>query len=110
MPVYEYYCEKCDKTYEFFQRITDDPKTVCEVCGGVLKKQISLSAFHLKGSGWYVTDYKGKNGSVSAPTSGENGTGHKEEEKPAKTESAGSEKKESKPKAENTKAAASFDS
>ena len=108
MPVYEYYCEKCDKIYEYFQRITEDPKDVCEVCGGPLKKQISLSAFHLKGSGWYVTDYKGKNGSVAAPASGENGTAPKADEKPAENKKP--EKAESKDASSKPKASAASDS
>jgi len=82
MPIYEYYCEKCDETFEIFQRISDDPKSDCDVCGGHLKKQISLSTFHLKGSGWYATDYaKGKKNG--------NGTDKKEKSTPdAKADSA----------------------
>ncbi len=67
MPFYEYYCKKCDKIYEFFQKITDNSKTTCEVCRGDLRKQISLSSFHLKGSGWYVTDYAKGNGQGAPP-------------------------------------------
>ncbi len=60
MPIYEYKCRKCGKNYELFQRITDDEVTGCKFCNGTVDKLISLSAFHLKGSGWYVTDYGGK--------------------------------------------------
>lgn len=42
------------------QKISDEPLTVCEVCGGKLEKQWSLSGFQLKGEGWYVTDYSNK--------------------------------------------------
>lgn len=67
MPIYEYKCEKCGRVVEAFQKFSDDPLTACE-CGGCLHKMISLNSFHLKGSGWYVTDYaKGKgNQSTSA--------------------------------------------
>jgi putative FmdB family regulatory protein len=90
MPIYEYYCKKCDKTFEHFQKISDPVKTECKVCSGKLKKLVSLSSFHLKGSGWYVTDYGGKkNGST--PVADDNGA---ESKKPVdkKTESK-SEKK-----------------
>ena len=65
MPIYEYKCRKCGKKFEVFQRITDDTVPGCKVCGGPVDKLISLSAFHLKGSGWYVTDYGGKKPSTS---------------------------------------------
>ena len=64
MPVYEYQCNKCGKVEEAFQKISDPPLETCSHCKGNLKKMISHSSFHLKGSGWYVTDYGGsKNGS-----------------------------------------------
>ncbi len=60
MPIYEYECENCGRHFEVWQKITDDPLTTCEVCQGKLRKLISQSAFILKGSGWYVTDYARK--------------------------------------------------
>ncbi|HPQ45491.1 MAG TPA: zinc ribbon domain-containing protein [Syntrophales bacterium] len=64
MPIYEYKCRKCGKKFEVFQGITDNQITSCEFCKGPVDKLISLSSFHLKGSGWYVTDYGGKRPSV----------------------------------------------
>jgi putative FmdB family regulatory protein len=61
MPIYEYKCEQCGNVEEALQRISDDPLTTCEHCSGKLHKLISHSTFHLKGSGWYVTDYANKN-------------------------------------------------
>ncbi|MBW1723266.1 MAG: zinc ribbon domain-containing protein [Deltaproteobacteria bacterium] len=61
MPVYEYECTKCGAQLEVFQKISDPPITKCEACNGRLKKLISQSTFHLKGTGWYVTDYASKN-------------------------------------------------
>ncbi|MBP8645885.1 MAG: zinc ribbon domain-containing protein [Syntrophobacteraceae bacterium] len=61
MPIYEYECLKCGKTVEAMQKITDPPLSQCIHCSGQLHKLISMSTFHLKGSGWYVTDYAGKN-------------------------------------------------
>ena len=57
MPIYEYQCKKCEGVFEILQGFNDKPATKCEECGGRLKKLISLSAFHLKGAGWYETDY-----------------------------------------------------
>jgi len=60
MPIYEYECEKCGRIIESWQKINDPPLTTCEHCGGRLHKLISMSTFHLKGTGWYVTDYGGR--------------------------------------------------
>jgi len=60
MPIYEYRCTKCNNEFEKFQKITDDTVPRCEHCGGKARRLISHSNFHLKGSGWYVTDYGGK--------------------------------------------------
>ena len=68
MPVYEYQCTKCGQIEEAFQKISDSPLKTCSHCKGHLKKLISQSTFHLKGSGWYVTDYGGaKTGSERKP-------------------------------------------
>ena len=65
MPIYEYQCEQCGKTEEAIQKFSDSPLTTCSHCSGELHKLISQSSFHLKGTGWYVTDYADK----SKPTS-----------------------------------------
>lgn len=57
MPIYEYECLKCEKTFEFMQKFSDEPLKVCPECSGQLKKLISNTSFVLKGSGWYITDY-----------------------------------------------------
>jgi putative FmdB family regulatory protein len=59
MPIYEYQCAACGRVTEKWQKISEPPLTVCPACGGGLSKLISSCAFHLKGSGWYVTDYGG---------------------------------------------------
>ena len=66
MPIYEYQCKKCEGVFEILQGFNDKPAMKCEECGGRLKKIISLSAFHLKGAGWYETDYGKKK--ISEPT------------------------------------------
>lgn len=57
MPIYEYKCTKCDHTFEVMQKMTDSPLSVCNSCGGKLKKLITSTSFVLKGNGWYVSDY-----------------------------------------------------
>lgn len=61
MPIYEYECEQCGQVEEILQKFSDKPLAACKTCSGKLHRLISQSAFHLKGSGWYVTDYAGKN-------------------------------------------------
>jgi putative FmdB family regulatory protein len=60
MPIYEYECTKCGHQTEVWQRITDRGVTKCQRCNGKMRKLISQSSFHLKGTGWYVTDYASK--------------------------------------------------
>lgn len=72
MPVYEYQCKACGRIEEAFQKISEPPLETCPECKGTLKKLISQSSFHLKGSGWYVTDYGGaKSGAASGGESKE---------------------------------------
>jgi len=66
MPIYEYECTKCGHQAEIWQKVSDKPVAKCNLCKGRMKKLISQSTFHLKGTGWYVTDYASK-GSVSEP-------------------------------------------
>ncbi|GMQ76865.1 MAG: hypothetical protein BMS9Abin01_2165 [Gammaproteobacteria bacterium] len=61
MPIYEYECGACGDRHEFIQRFSDGPKRKCPACGArKLKRLVSAAAFHLKGSGWYVTDFRDK--------------------------------------------------
>ena len=62
MPIYEYECTKCGQQTEVWQKFSDPPITKCESCRGRMKKLVSQSTFHLKGTGWYVTDYASKSG------------------------------------------------
>jgi putative FmdB family regulatory protein len=67
MPIYEYECTECGAVEEALQKFSDKPLTTCNSCAGQLRKLISNSAFHLKGSGWYVTDYAKKSAASSTP-------------------------------------------
>lgn len=61
MPIYEYRCAECGAQKEALQRITDAPLTDCPACGKpALQKLVSAAGFQLKGTGWYVTDFKNK--------------------------------------------------
>lgn len=75
MPIYEYECNECSKITEALQKFSDPPLTGCPHCNGNLHKLMSLNSFHLKGSGWYVTDYAGKRAiSQSNADTGDGGT------------------------------------
>ena len=65
MPLYEYQCTQCGEREEAIQKFSDAPLTVCRNCSGKLNKLISQSSFHLKGTGWYVTDYSKKSAAAS---------------------------------------------
>jgi putative FmdB family regulatory protein len=64
VPTYQYACTTCDERTEAVQKFTDDPLTVCEACGGHLRKVYSAVGIVFKGSGFYRTD--SRNGSVQA--------------------------------------------
>jgi putative FmdB family regulatory protein len=81
MPIYEYRCTKCEKEFEYQQRMVDPPKTVCEACGGELERLISRTAFQLKGSGWYKDLYS--SAKPEAKSEGGAGGEAKAEAKPA---------------------------
>jgi putative FmdB family regulatory protein len=70
VPLYEYECPSCG-TFEVIQKFSDATLTQCPKCQSAVEKLLSASAFHLKGSGWYITDYarKGKSESKSKPES-----------------------------------------
>lgn len=83
MPIYAYKCESCGHAKDALQKISDAPLTVCPQCGQpTFKKQVTAAGFQLKGSGWYVTDFRGGNSTgVPAPKAdggeagGSNGSG-----------------------------------
>ena len=82
MPIYEYECQDCGKRFEIFQRISEEPLNECRACGGKLRRLISQCSFQLKGSGWYVTDYKSP---VGAAKGNGGKAGDKKEETKAET-------------------------
>jgi putative FmdB family regulatory protein len=69
MPTYQYACTDCGHAFEQFQSFSDDALTVCPECEGRLRKLFNAVGVVFKGSGFYRTDSRGKNG--SAEKSGE---------------------------------------
>ncbi len=68
MPIYAYKCESCGHAKDVLQKIADAPLTDCPACGkATFAKQLTAAGFQLKGSGWYVTDFRGGSGGASAP-------------------------------------------
>jgi putative FmdB family regulatory protein len=60
MPIYAYKCESCGHAKDVLQKMSDVPLSVCPECGAAtFKKQLTAAGFQLKGSGWYVTDFRG---------------------------------------------------
>ena len=118
MPIYAYKCASCGHAKDVLQKISDLPLSVCPACGAAsFTKQVTAAGFQLKGSGWYVTDFRDSNkkkdakaaeaGSGAAPgeaAKGDGATG----DSAKKTEGAKSEATSSTSKpAESTAAPAS---
>src|SRR5690349_23681729 len=62
MPIYAYRCSACGHAKDVLQKISDPVLTTCPACGAeAFKKQVTAAGFQLKGSGWYVTDFRGGN-------------------------------------------------
>ncbi|MEM7195939.1 MAG: zinc ribbon domain-containing protein [Pseudomonadota bacterium] len=103
MPIYEYQCGSCGHRLEALQKISDDPLVYCPECNdGALKKLISAAAFHLKGTGWYETDFKNKSSASEEKSDG--GSDAKSDAKTdSKSEGGGSAKD---PSSKNTKESA----
>jgi putative FmdB family regulatory protein len=67
MPIYAYRCEACGFEKDVLQKLSDAPLTQCSSCGKAsFAKQVTAAGFQLKGSGWYVTDFRGGSGASSA--------------------------------------------
>ena len=71
MPIYAYKCGSCGHAKDVLQKMSDPLLTVCPACGeAAFSKQVTAAGFQLKGSGWYVTDFRaggdGANSGVGA--------------------------------------------
>ena len=62
MPIYAYKCSACGHAKDVLQKVSDDALSICPACGAAtFTKQLTAAGFQLKGSGWYVTDFRGGN-------------------------------------------------
>lgn len=67
MPIYAYKCESCGHAKDILQKISDAPLTECPACAAqAFRKQLTAAGFQLKGSGWYVTDFRGGGAGAAA--------------------------------------------
>ncbi|RYF76971.1 MAG: zinc ribbon domain-containing protein [Comamonadaceae bacterium] len=72
MPIYAYKCSACGFAKDALQKMSDAPLTVCPACGaGTFEKQVTAAGFQIKGSGWYVTDFREGGGSKKAESASE---------------------------------------
>ena len=70
VPIYAYKCSACGNASDVLQKLSDQPLSVCPACGqSTYSKQVTAAGFQLKGSGWYVTDFR--NNGAAAPKTGE---------------------------------------
>ena len=68
MPIYAYKCSACGFAKDALQKMSDAPLTVCPACGAsTFEKQVTAAGFQLKGSGWYVTDFRDGGGKKAEP-------------------------------------------
>jgi putative FmdB family regulatory protein len=84
MPLYDYRCHRCGKTFEVRQKFSDPLLKTHEGCGGEVERLISAPALQFKGTGWYVTDY-GKGG--NSPSKPSDGKSDNKSEKSSETKS-----------------------
>jgi putative FmdB family regulatory protein len=100
MPIYAYRCEACGHAKDVLQKFSDPLLTICPSCGAeAFKKQVTAAGFQLKGSGWYVTDFRGdSNGAKTsaeavstAATKGEGANGSADKSDAGKADSAKAE-------------------
>jgi putative FmdB family regulatory protein len=74
MPIYAYKCESCGHAKDILRKISDPPLSECPQCGAsTFVKQVTAAGFQLKGSGWYVTDFRGGNSAAAAPKPADGG-------------------------------------
>ena len=68
MPIYAYKCQSCGFAKDVLQKISDPLLSVCPSCAqSSFQKQVTAAGFQLKGSGWYVTDFKNNTGTAAKP-------------------------------------------
>jgi putative FmdB family regulatory protein len=108
VPLYEYQCKKCKHKFEKIQKFSDPPIRKCPQCGGPVEKVMHAPAVQFKGTGWYVTDYAGKDKSEKSKTEASSDKGGSEKKEPStKEDGAKSKDKDSSSKKSESKRAES---
>ncbi len=91
MPIYAYKCGSCGHAKDVLQKISDAPLVTCPACGAdAFSKQITAAGFQLKGSGWYVTDFRNNGASTASaakPADGKASDAKSAEPKPTEAKS-----------------------
>ncbi len=88
MPIYAYKCGSCGHAKDVLQKISDAPLTTCPACGAeAFSKQLTAAGFQLKGSGWYVTDFRGGSSGASGTSAPATAAAATESSKPAEAAS-----------------------
>ena len=83
MPIYAYRCGACGHALDALRKLSDPVLTTCPSCGAeALSKQVTAAGFQLKGSGWYVTDFRGGN-ATAAPVKTDGADGDAKADAPA---------------------------
>src|SRR6266536_1831254 len=85
MPTYEYQCRECSGRVEAFQKMSDEPLTICADCGGPLRRLLFPVGIVFKGSGFYVNDYKKENGNGSRSEKKDESSGSETKSTPEKS-------------------------
>ena len=94
MPIYAYKCGSCGHAKDVLQKISDPALTTCPACGAEqFSKQVTAAGFQLKGSGWYVTDFRNGSTTAAAPAA----DGKPADAKPAEGKASDAKPAESKP-------------
>ena len=104
MPIYAYRCSACGHAKDVLQKMSDPLLTTCPVCGAeAFTKQVTAAGFQLKGSGWYVTDFKG--GGAAPAAAGAKGGDVASASPPAAADSKSDVKPDTKPASKTDSAA-----
>ncbi|MBI3649260.1 MAG: hypothetical protein HY240_11010 [Actinobacteria bacterium] len=101
MPTYEYVCRDCGRVFEVVRSMAQESLTICDECGGELRKVFAAPAISFKGSGFYATDH-GKKGKKPSEKPGSEKPDKSEKKEPAASEKKPSGTKESPGKKEHS--------
>jgi len=104
MPIYEYVCSSCGSEFEAIQKFSDEPLNEC-ACGkqGTVERKLSLSAFQLKGGGWYKDMYGSSNGGGNGKSNGSSASKASSSDGAAATSSDGAKSSDTAKSSDSTK-------